>query len=374
MITADLDRELAAAIGALTDSGALPPAAAHSALSGTWRSGPDGNPASYTTPAPFEIAGPAGLTPAQVASAIAGPVSAVPWIVAARPSGSGYLSITVTDQALALSAARMAAAGLDCANSAILRGPLATSTVAASTVAASTGTISGPWPDLAAASSWQQAWQQQADAMTSHLAQAAGAAPAVLSDRERASTPAQPPRRTRSPVADAVGYLGPESVRYWLARMMPGSRAWPATAASLSRPGSHPADPLYPVQQAHAAAASTLRWAADLGLEAGGPSDQLGQQLSCPSERDLLSLLSFLPVRVAAAARRNRPDELPRYLEQVSALWLACQLQAPALPFGGRAAPADPAVSGARLVLASAVAAVLAAGLALTGIAARARL
>jgi arginyl-tRNA synthetase len=173
-------------------------------------------------------------------------------------------------------------------------------------------------------------------------------------------------------VADAVAYFGSASVRYRLARTMPGQRVRPPSP-KLAGPGGHLADPLYSVQQAHAAAASTLRWGADLGLEPAQTTDGLGRQLGAPAERALLSLLSFLPVRVAAAARRDRPDELPRYLEQVSAMWLTCRLQAPALPFGGRAAPRGAATAGARLVLAQAVAAVIAAGLALTGIAVRGR-
>jgi arginyl-tRNA synthetase len=85
------------------------------------------------------------------------------------------------------------------------------------------------------------------------------------------------------------------------------------------------------------------------------------------AERTLLGLLAWLPVRVAAAARRHRPDELPGYLETVAAAWLTVWQVAPALPFGGQAAPADSATTGARLLLARAVGAVLAAGLALTG-------
>jgi arginyl-tRNA synthetase len=363
MITADLDRELDTALRALTASGALPAAIAHVTPAGTWRPGPDGDPASYATAAPFQIAGPAGLAPAQVAAAVAGSLGAVPWIEAAEPSGGGYLTITVTHQAQAASAARMAAAGQACANSAILRG---------------TVTTSRPWPDLAAARSWQHAWQLQADAMTSHLSQAAGASAPALSSRERASTNTRPDPAARSPVLDAVAYFGSASVRYRLGRTMPGQRVRPGSPPTAkigtAWPGSRLADPLYPVQQAHAAAASTLRWAADLGLEPADAADRLGRQLSSPPERALLGLLSFLPVRTAAAARRRRPDELPRYLEQVSATWLACRQHAPALPFGGRAAATDPEVRSARLLLASAVAAVLAAGLALTGIAARDRL
>ncbi|HUB40511.1 MAG TPA: DALR anticodon-binding domain-containing protein [Streptosporangiaceae bacterium] len=361
MITADLDNELAAAQRALAARGVLPASSAQVSLAGTWRPGPDGDPSSYATAAPFEIAGPAGLHPARVAEAVAGALLSVPWIEAAMPSGDGYLTVTVTHQALAASAARMAAAGLACANSSILRG---------------TAAHSRSWPDLAGASSWQHAWQLQADAMTSHLALAAGAAATALSGRERASTDTQPASTTRSPVHDAVEFFGSDSVRYRLARTTSGHQLHPA-AIGIADSGTARTpmeDPLYPVQQAHAAAASALRWAADLGLGPAELTDGLGRQLSSPAERALLGLLSFLPVRVAAAARRRRPDELPRYLEQVGSAWLACRLQAPALPFGGRAAPRDPDEAGARLMLARAVAAVVAAGLGLTGVAAPGRL
>jgi arginyl-tRNA synthetase len=96
--------------------------------------------------------------------------------------------------------------------------------------------------------------------------------------------------------------------------------------------------------------------------------------LTAQAELELLGLLGWLPVRVAAAARRHRPDELPRYLEEVAAAWQACRQAAPALPFGGAAAPDEPELASARLVLADAVRAVLAAGLTLTGITATDRL
>jgi arginyl-tRNA synthetase len=361
MITADLDQELAAAQRALAARGVLPAPSAKLSLPGTWRPGPDGDPSSYATAAPFEMAALAGLRPAQVAAAVAGSLRGVPWIEAAAPSGDGYLTVTVTNQALAASAARMAAAGQSCANSSILRG---------------TATTSQPWPDLAAARSWQHAWQLQADAMTSHLALAAGAAAADHSGRERGTTDTRRDRTARSPVHDAVAYIGSDSVRYWLARTMSGHQLRPADVAiaGMGAARTPMADPLYPVQHAHASATSAVRWAAGLGLGPAETTDGLGRQLGSPAERALLGLLSFLPVRVAAAARRRRPDELPRYLEQVSAAWLACRLQAPALPFGGRAAPRDPNEACARLVLARAVAVVIAAGLALTGVAAPDRL
>jgi len=361
MITADLDRELAIALRPLAARGVLPAPAAQLTPRGTWRPVPDGDPRGYATAAPFQIAGRSGLPASEVAAVVAGSLGSVPWIEAATPSGGGYLTVTVTHQALAASAARMAAAGLTCANSAILRGATATG---------------WPWPDLPAARSWQHAWQLQADAMTSHLAQAAGAAPADLSGRERASTNARPDSTTRSAVHDAVAYFGSDSVRYRLARTVSGHRLQAASLGIESAGAARPpmTDPLYPVQQAHAAAASAVRWAADLGLEPAGVTGALARRLSSPGERALLGMLSYLPVRVAAAARRRRPDELPRYLEQVSAAWLLCRLQAPALPFGGRAAPRDFDQAGARLMLAGAVAAVIAAGLALTGVAAPGRL
>jgi len=361
MITADLDQELAVTLRALAARGVLPASSAQLSPAGTWRPGPDGDPASYATAAPFQIAGLAGLRPAQAAADVAGSLRGVPWIEAATTSGEGYLTVTVTHQALAASAARMGVAGKACADSAILRG---------------TATTSLPWPDLATARSWQHAWQLQADAMTSHLARAAGAAATDLSGRERDSTDTRSNRTTRPGVHDALAYLGSDSVRYRLARTMSGQRLRPASLgmAGIGTASTPMADPLYPVQQAHAAAASALRWAADLGLEPAEITDGLGRQLGSPPELALLGLLSFLPVRVAAAARRGRPDELPRYLEQVSAAWLTCRLQAPALPFGGRAAPRDPGQAGARLLLARAVAAVIAAGLALTGVAAPGRL
>jgi arginyl-tRNA synthetase len=361
MITADLDQELAIALRPLAARGVLPAPAAQLAPMGTWRPVPDGDPSSYATAAAFEIAGCAGLPASQIATAVAGSLRSVPWIEAATPSGGGYLTVTVTHQALAASAARMAAAGQACANSAILGG---------------TAITSRPWPDLAAARSWRHAWQLQADAMTSHLAEAAGAAPTDISGRERVSTDTRRSSTTRSGVADAVAYFGSDSVRYGLARTMSGHRLRPASLGIASTGAAMPpmTDPLYPVQQAHAAAVSAVRWAADLGLEEAGTTGAFGDQLSSAAEGALLGLLSYLPVRVAAAARRRRPDELPRYLEQVSAAWLLCRLQAPALPFGGRAAPRDVDQAGARLMLARAVAAVIAAGLALTGVAAPDRL
>jgi arginyl-tRNA synthetase len=356
VITGDLDRELAACLAALAAGGELAAASAQFTPGGTWRPAPGDRPASFATSLAFELARLNGRSPAEVAAVLATPLRGIPWIEAAEPSGDGYLTITVTPEALATSAARMAAAGLACAQSTILRGTTATVR---------------PWPDPAAAHSWADAWQDQADTMTGRLAQAAGATVTITSEWERGGSQPRAPRDKQSPVYAAVAYLGASSVRYRLARTLPGNTV---QLAELSEPRARTADPLYSVQQAHAEAASTLRWAADLELDAQDPGDRLAELLATPAERDLLGLLSWLPIRVAAAARRHRPDEVPRYLEQVAAGWLACKQSAPAMPFGGAAAPDEPELAAARLVLADAARAVLAAGLALTGVTATDRL
>jgi arginyl-tRNA synthetase len=361
VVTADLDRELAASVAELIAAGRLPAAASEVTTAGTWRPAPDGDPATYATAVSFEIGRLAAIPAVTLAAALAERLRAVRWVKAAGPSGDGYLTITVTPQAQAASAASMLKAGLTCSQSTIMRGVPATVR---------------PWPNPAAAISWQHAWREQADAMIGRLARAAGASATMFSERElpqreRGSTGELTGRPLPPPVQAAVAYFGVDSVRYRLARTLPGEAA---RLSRIARPGVRTADPLYSVQQAHAAAASTLRWAVELQLDTCDPGERAGELLSAPAEHAMLGLLSFLPVRVAAAARRGRPDELPRYLEHLSTAWLACQQAAPALPFGGQSAARDPYVVSARLLLAGAVAAALAAGLALTGIAAADRL
>ena len=358
MIIADLDRELAARIAAAVADGTFPPAAARIVPGRTWRRAPDHNPASFATSIAFELATITGRPPARLAAGLARPLRRLPWVAAAEPTRDGYLTIIVTASALGEAAARLAAGA---------------STPAASTALAGTAITLAPWPDPAAASSWQRAWQAHAAAMTSRLAQAAGARVTTTIRAERgkpapdvapASRPAdgsERPRPSDTAVADAVAWFGAPAVRYGLARTSPGRVA--ELGRVLLRPGAFGPDPLYSVQQARTSADATLRWAADLQLQPGDPAELLAS----PAEQALLGLLPWLPVRVAAAAARGRPDELPFFLEAVSDAWLAVRLAAPALPFGGHAAPADPAVASARLTLAGAVRAVLTSGLALTG-------
>ncbi len=122
------------------------------------------------------------------------------------------------------------------------------------------------------------------------------------------------------------------------------------------------------VRYAHADAASSLRWAADLGL----PADPGAETAAAPepetAELRLLDRLSWFPERLGAAARQRRPAVLTGYLEALAADWLDCRERCPALPFGGAAAPADPALIAWRLRLADATRAVLAAGLRLLSV------
>jgi arginyl-tRNA synthetase len=370
VILADLDREVAAWVAAGVADGTLPPAAARIVPGRTWRRAPDQHPASFATSVAFELAAATGRPPARLAASLARPLRKLPWIAAAEPARDGYLTITVTSRALGRAAARLTVAGPSAADSMRLAG---------------TTTTAPPWPDPAAAPSWRRAWQDQAVAMTSRLAQAAGAlvsATTMNGERGKPGADAAPtwqqPAGDSEPsgsgvspgvvvtppdaaVADAVAWFGVPAVRYGLARTSPGRTS--ELGRVLLRPGASGPDPLYPVRQGHASADSTLRWAADLRLQPGDPADLLAS----PAEQALLGLLPWLPVRVAAAAARGRPDELPFFLEAVADAWLAVRLAAPALPFGGRSAPADQAVAGARLTLACAVRAVLACGLTLTG-------
>jgi arginyl-tRNA synthetase len=349
VLIADLDRALTAAVAALVEGGTLPASAAAAGTGATWRADSGGNPATFASSLAFELATQSGCDSAVVAAALASHLRQLPWVAMVGPPGDGYLNITVTVQALAASAARQAAAGNAAALSTILEG---------------TTTTIESWPDPAAAPSWRRAWQDHTAAMTSRLALAAGAGVSVEANTTAERGPLPDAPFVPQPTAAAVAWFGASSVRYRMARTASGQVA---QLARQLRPGGREPDPLYQVRHAHAHAASTLRWAAELTLDTTDPGRPAGELLGRPAERQLLGLLPWLPVRVASAARRHRPDVLPAYLEQVADAWLACWQAAPALPFGGRAAPRDAATTGARLLLPGAVRAVLAAGLVLTG-------
>ncbi len=426
MITAELRRAIVAAAG-LEDADPL------------LRPGPA--PGSYASSLPFRLAE-KGEDPRDVAARLAARLNGEPWIATAEVTGAGFLTATVTHDALAGLAVRIARAGPACAASDALRGR---------TVPAPAQVI------LAAQPGWPQARAALAAELTARLAAAAGATfgfyperavvpppgppppapgeperavvpppgppPPAPGEPERAvvpppgppppapgepkravvpppssppPAPAEPERASFSPpapfllppveaesVAGAIAYAGADAVRFALARMPPDGTA-PQAAVITRHVLSNPA---YAVRYAHAAAAAVLRWAAALGTRPAGFRPCL---LAEPGELALLDALSWLPERVAIAARRGRPDEFARYLERLAARTIdtmsttgfrkisegsggssGCS-RAPGNTVPPRASTAG--ISSERLWLADAAQTGLAAGLGLLGVSAPSRL
>ncbi len=341
MLTGDLDRLLAA------ENSALPQPAMTTA--GTWQpAAADGAPApgTYGTPVALRLAGSDRAKAGRIATALADALRQADWVCSATVT-SGYVTVTVAQDALARLAVRITMAGPACARSTALAG---------TTVAAA------PDPDLAAAPGWADAWRRLAAHLTGRLAEAAGARTSADFAAERNPVPGPAPDRAAGPVAAAIDFAGASEIRYALARIPPGTvpRVDPGYAAQR-RLGV----PAYAVRYAHSCAASTLRRATDLGLSLGEAAEFGPRLLAHPSEHVLLGELSWLPERVAGAARRGRPDTFPRYLERLAGAYLDCQEQCPAVWPGIN--PGGPQVV-ARLWLAAASATALRAGLDLLGV------
>jgi arginyl-tRNA synthetase len=148
-------------------------------------------------------------------------------------------------------------------------------------------------------------------------------------------------------------------VRFALALMPPGGV--PPQAAVIAR--HLLTNPAYAVRYAHAAAAAVLRWAAALGT---GPAEFRPRLLAGPEELALLDGLSWLPERVAMAARRGRPDEFAGYLEGLAARTTETMSTTGFTKISS--------ISSERLWLADAARTGLAAGLGLLGVGAPSRL
>ncbi len=386
MLSADLRHAIAAAARA----------AGHP---GPWRDvglRDGGAPGRYASSLPLRFADPPGT-----ARAMAVALRAEDWIADAEPTGHGYLTITVTPEALTRTAVEAAEAGPACARSDALAG---------------TTTPPPPTGPLPAAATWAEARELVTAQVTARLAAAAGAAVAAGNNAERdcvhpITTPrAQPPQGAGqylpppvatsglSPVACAVEFAGPDAIRYALARIPPER---PAAVDPVACARHVPANPAYAVQYAHSCAASTLRWAAALGLSRGEAAAVPPGSLAHPRERALLAALSWLPEQVARAARHGRPHEFAVILEELAETYQVCRVTCPAWPVpehdgaehdgasreseaphsgawpgearhAGR--PGDARTVRARLWLAAAAAAGLAAGLELFGVAAPDRL
>lgn len=312
-------------------------------------------PGTYSTPVALRLAGPAGRAAPQIAAALAQRLRELSWIAATAVTGHGHLRVTVTDGALTGLCARIAAAGHRCG----LSDALADRELAP---------VAG---DFCAAATWARAHADTTAEVTARCAAAAGARVTPdfserLPRRCHAMQTASTPRAgaTDSP-ADLVAFAGRDAVRYALCRAgsavaMPGA-ARAAVKYHLSNPG-------YAVRYAHAHAAATLRQAAAFGTGGAQAFACAAHLLGHPVQRALLHVLSWLPERVAAVARRAEPRVLAGYLERVAGAYYAAHEACPALPYAG--GPDEPAAARARLGLAAAAKTVLATGLGLLGVSA----
>lgn len=354
MLPCDIGAELARLIAAAVTAGELPPAAGTASAAGTWRPPPDGAPGTYSSSLPFRLAD-AGHGAPGIAARLAAGLAGRDWISAATVTGAGYLTVTVTADTLAGLAVRVSQAGPACARSDALRG---------------LALRAPPDADLITAPTWAQAHRRLAAAVSGRLARAAGAQVSTDQDSERMTSPGPAARTSPGPAGPAIAFAGADAICYALARVPAGQAAAIDPAQSVRRVLGNP---FYAVSFAHADASATLRRAAGLGLSRGEPAGFEPRLLTRPAQLALLGVLSWLPERVAAAARRRQPRALTRYLEELAGAYLDVRESCPALPSGGRSAPRDAATARARLWLADAARTALGAGLGLLGLCAGTR-
>ena len=272
--------------------------------------------------------------------ALAARLATEPWIATAEITGPGYLTVTVTHDALAGLAVRIARAGPACAASDALRGRTAPGPAGA---------------DLAAAPDWPSARAALAAELTARLAAAAGATVTFYRRTDRRSSPPPPPHPSPRPSptrgATRSGSRWPGCRRAASRRRRRSSRgtcwAIPPMLFGTRMP------PLPPC------CAGPPRW----------DPDQTGSSRACsrhPTELALLDALSWLPERVAMAARRGRPDEFAGYLEELAARTIDTM--------STTGFTTIPSISSERLWLADAARTGLAAGLGLLGVGAPERI
>jgi arginyl-tRNA synthetase len=273
-------------------------------------------------------------------------------IARAELTGPGFITITIAPEELAALPERIATAGPACAASDALHGV---------TVPAS------PAGDPLTAPRWEEARAALAAQLTARLAAAAGATVTIQEDMERSVSSTGPDIMT-SPVetelAGTIAFAGADAVRFSLARAVPG-RAVVIDRQIIARHVL--GNPAYAVRYAHARAASGVRWAAASRAVSLGRQAVPRHRPADPGELVLLDALSWLPERVAAAARRGRPDEFARYLEELASATIAALIGA-GDPGTARVPPTG------RLALAKAAQTGLAAGLGLLGVDAPGRL
>ena len=354
MITGDVRRAIARAVAAE----GLPPA--DPGLR------PAGVPGQYASTVAFAF-GEHRPKAARIASRLA----ETDGIARAELTGPGFITITVAPEELAALPERIAAAGPACAASDALHGVTVPAPPAGDPLAevsgekASAALVPQLTARLAAAAGATIAPPESMERSVSSPDQEARAVKGEATDRysEKLAQPSANPQPTETEVARAVAFAGADAVRFALARAVPGR---PVAIDPLIIARHLLSNPAYAVRYAHARAASGVRWAAP------SPAVPLGRRAvrrhppADPGELVLLDALSWLPERVATAARRGRPDEFARYLEELASAAIAALIGAG--DPGSAGAPSD------RLAMAKAARTGLAAGLGLLGVGAPDRL
>jgi arginyl-tRNA synthetase len=314
---------------------------------------PGGAPGRYASSVAFA----AGENPLEAAAGIARLLGQAPGVASAEVTGPGFITVTVTPEALAAVADGIITAGPGCVASDALAGVTVHGPPPGDPLAP------GPHADRGEGAAWEVARAALAARLTARLAAAAGATVTEFADSERKRLPRVSSHP--SPVTRAVAFAGRDAVTFMLARAAPG-RPLRVDERKIAR--HVPGNPAYAVRYAHARAASGLRWAASSQAAGTPAATESGRS---PLRDSLLDALSWLPERVATAARRGRPDEFARYLEELASVTIdvlscACHVGS---------APNQPDPQGSdRLALASAARTALAAGLELLEVSAPDRL
>ena len=366
----DLSAALAAATAAAVRSGGLTGDGGLGAdpglASGTWRPVPSeagGGPGSYATTLPFVLAHHLAADPARVAAVLA--------VALRSDAGRGRDQrrqrdrrrvpvLTLTPDTLARLAVRISLAGPGCARSQAMDGVR----------------VSAPRDSqLASARDWADAWQRLTAEQGGRLAEAAGAEVTWVPLVPGENGPGE-----GGPVAEAVAYAGEDAVRFALSRLAGGPGRRPLRPRDLdlaprAMAAQHLGNPAYAVRYAHAHAATALRQAADLGLPQLDVERFQPCLLAHPSERVLLDAMSWLPERVAGAARRRQPHVVAVYLEDLAGRYFDWQEACPVMrPGSVLSRPLGGELTQARLQLASAARTALETGLQLLGITAPGRM
>jgi arginyl-tRNA synthetase len=313
---------------------------------------PAQDPGLRPTGVPGQYAASVALTlspsPRGTAETLAGSLAQLPWIATAEVTGPGYLTITVSPEALTAVADSITSAGPACVTSDALAGQ---------TVPAA------PVGDPLASPTWEKARAALAVRLTARLAAAAGATVAEFPSAERVHASPSVTTDRGSGVARAVAFAGRDAVLFTLARAIPGK---PLDVDQEIIARHLPGNPAYAVRYAHARAASGLRWAVTSSTAVTPGTEAVPPCLPAdPGELALLDALSWLPERVATAARRGRPDEFARYLEDLASVTVDVLSSASHPGTGGTGRGKEAAPGSGRLALAAAARTGLAAGLGL---------